>query len=200
MATTRLCTIVIGAVLALEAPAFADKGAFFEADAGMVFPVAGDEYNDNVDESFKFGLRIGTLTKFGGIDLGFDYTPYNDNVTPAFTDVDVQRFRLHIGARINHPIGRKATLFARFGAGLDLIHYKATAEIINFENSETDAGIALDVSAGVLFDLGKVKIGAKLGLPMAFHFNEDDPMDTQDADLEYNALDVDIAFVVSIPF
>jgi hypothetical protein len=195
--------IVIAAVLAVATPALADdKKGYLELDAGMAFPVAGDEYNDNVDSSFKLGLRVGGKTSFGGLDFGFDYTPYNDNVTPAFTDVDVQRFRLHFGARIDRPIGPKATLFARLGAGVDIIHYSARATILGmeFENSETDFGIALEASAGVLFDLGKVKIGAKIGLPMAFHFNDDDPAINDDADLEYTALDIDIAFVVQIPF
>lgn len=193
---------MIAAVLVAAAPAFADNKGYFEADAGMVFPVADDQYSDDVDTSFKLGLRLGGKTSFGGIDLGFDYTPYNDNVTPAFTDVDVQRFRIHVGARIERPIAPKVSLFARFGIGTDIIHYSARATVlgVDFEASETDFGLALEASAGVLFDLGKVQIGGKIGLPMAFHFNEDDPAVNDDADLEYTALDIDFAFVVRIPF
>jgi hypothetical protein len=193
---------VIGGLLAIGSPAFAD-GAFVEADVGLAVPLLDDDYEASVDESLKLGLRLGTTTKFGGLDIGFDFTPFNDNLTNAFlTDVDIQRFRFHVGARAIYPITPKARLFARFGAGIDLIHYSARGSVlgIDFEASETDVGIALEASGGVMFDVGKVQIGAKLGIPMAFHFEEDDPNDNQDADLKYTSVDLDLSFVIAIPF
>jgi hypothetical protein len=196
-------SIVLAVILAASAPAAAEPKAFVETDIGLAIPMAEENYSEDVDTSFKFGARIGTPTKFGAIDFGLDFTPFNDKINePFLTDLDVQRFRFHVGARFLHRIAPKAELFARFGAGIDLIHYKASGNILGFafEASETDLGIALEASAGILFDLGKVRIGGKLGLPMGFHFEEDDPDDNQDADLEYTSIDLDITFVLAVPF
>lgn len=187
-------------VAGLHAHAGADP--FFEADLGLVAPIADDDYETRVDESVKLGIRLGSRSGDRAFDVGVDATPYNDDLDNAITDVDVERYRFTFGARWEKPLGPKAHLFVRGAAGIDLIHYTATGTVfgVDFEFSETDVGIALEVSSGVLFDVGPVEIGAKLGIPFAFHFEEDDPNDQEDADLDYVGVDLDVAFVLAARF
>jgi len=189
------------AILIAGSSAAHAEGALFEADAGIAAPVGDDSYDRNVDNSFKLGARLGTRTSFGALDLGVDFTPYSDNLSNALIDVDIQRFRFLFGARWNHPISPKAHVFVRGAAGLDLIHYHASGTVlgITVDQSETDSGIGFEIDTGILFDVGKVQVGAKLGIPLGFHFNGDDPNDPADADLDYTAVDVDFAFVLNVP-
>jgi hypothetical protein len=86
---------------------------------------------------------------------------------------------------------------ARVSAGIDIIHYSAES-ILNTEQSETDIGPAVELGAGVLLDLHpRVSLGGWLALPIAVHFEEDDPGDPADADLEYTGIDFDIVFGVT---
>jgi hypothetical protein len=197
----RIGIAVIVAATMASSPAHAD-GAFFEGDLGLAVPIADDDYEASVDESLKLGLRLGTRTGSGGLDVGIDVTPYSDKLDNDFVDVDIERYRFMIGARYEKPVGAKARLFVRGAGGVDLIHYTAKGSFLGFDidASETDVGIALEVAGGVLFDVGKVQLGAKLGVPFAFHFEEDDPDDAEDADLDYVGVDFDLAFVVNIPF
>ncbi len=190
----------LGVVVAASSVAHAD-GALFEADAGIAAPIGDDSYDNNVDNSFKLGARLGTNTTFGALDVGVDFTPYSDNLSSALVDVDIQRFRFLFGARWKHPIAPKVHMFVRGAVGLDLIHYHASGSIgpIAVDQSETDAGIGLEIDTGILFDVGKVQLGAKLGLPIGMHFNGDDPNDPADADLDYTAVDIDFAFVLNVP-
>ncbi|MBA2541860.1 MAG: hypothetical protein H0V17_19605 [Deltaproteobacteria bacterium] len=197
----RIGIAVIAAGAMASSPAHAD-GAFFEGDVGLAVPIADDDYEASVDDSLKLGLRLGTRTGFGGLDLGIDVTPYSDDLDSGFADIDIERYRFQIGARYEKPVGAKARLFFRAAGGIDLLHYTAEGSILGvaFETSETDVGIALEVAGGVLFDVGKVQLGVKLGLPFAFHFDDDDPNDPEDADLEYTGVDLDLAFVVGVSF
>ncbi len=192
---------ILAGVAIVLASASARADGFFEADVGVATPLEDDDYDDTVDDSIKLGLRAGTATKFGGIDVSVDFTPYNDKLSDVF-DVDIQRYRFLIGARYQHPFSPKLRMFVRAAAGLDLLHYNASGSFlgIEFDNSETDAGIGLELSGGILFDLGKASLGVKLGLPVGMHFNEDDPNDQTDTDLDYTAVDLDFAVMVNVPF
>lgn len=175
---------------------------FFEADLGAAVPIADDDYDNNVSNSLKLGVRLGTATKFGGLDLSIDFTPFSDDLSSDAIDVSIQRYRFMLGGRYVHPITPKARFYVRAAGGLDLIHYNVSGSIIgiDIDQSETDAGIALQFDTGVLFDLGKVSVGARLGVPLAFHFNDDDPNDPNDADLSYTGVDIDFAFTLAVPF
>jgi len=198
---TRLATLAVLAVLCGRSVAHAD-GGFLEADVGVAAPIGGDQYDSDVGNSFKLGVRVGTTTKFGGLDVGADFTPYSDELSNNLINVDIERYRFLFGGRYVRALSPKARLFVRGAAGLDLIHYHASGSVIgiDFDNSETDAGIGFEISTGVLLDIGRVAVGAKLGLPFGFHFNGDDPNDPNDADLDYTAVDIDFAFVVAVPF
>ena len=190
--------VIVGLAL-VSTTARAD--GFIEGDVGIAVPIGDDDYDNSVDNSIKLGVRVGTATKFGGIDLSYDFTPYSDELSDLF-DVSIQRHRFLLGARYQQPINPKARFFVRAAGGLDLIHYNVSGSFlgVDVDNSETDAGIGLEFSGGVLFDIGKLSLGAKFGIPIAFHFNEDDPNDQTDADLDYTAVDFDFAFMVHVPF
>lgn len=189
----------IAALLVMaSAPAYAD-GAFFEGDVGLMTPIGDDEYETNIDEGLKLGLRLGTRTGPRALDVSFDFTPINDDL---FGNVDVQRFRFMVGGRYEYPLSAKAHLFVRGAAGIDLVHVSASGQIlgVEFDFSQTDVGLGLEVSGGVMFDVGKAQVGAKLGFPFAFHFDDDDPDDPDDTDLDYTGVDLDVAFVLGVRF
>ncbi|HEU0035211.1 MAG TPA: hypothetical protein VFQ53_31515 [Kofleriaceae bacterium] len=197
----RLAILAVPALLLIATEARAD-GLFAEVHAGIAIPVADDEYTDNADESFKLGARLGSGSATRAIDLAFDFTPVNDELSSAFATVDVSRYRIQLGGRVASKVAPNARLFGRVSAGVDLLRYHAYGSVlgVDFDQSETDAGLALEVEGGVIFDLGKVSLVAWLGVPMAFHFDDDDPNDATDADLEYTGIDLDLTAAVSIPF
>jgi hypothetical protein len=43
---------------------------------------------------------------------------------------------------------------------------------------------------------GNLYVGAHLAVPMAFHFDDDDPGDDGDFDFEYNGFDIDLLFTI----
>ncbi len=153
-------------------PAHAD-GTFFEADVGLMTPLGDDDYEQTIDESLKLGVRLGSRSGSRGLDVSVDFTPANDELDSAIAEVGIQRFRFMAGGRYEHPITPKARFFVRGAAGVDLVRVTASGEFLGqeFDNSETDGGLALEISSGVLFDVGKVQLGAKLGIPFAFHFD-----------------------------
>lgn len=189
-------TVVALALASLSATARAD-GTFVEGDLGFAAPIGDDEYDDVVDTSIKLAARIGSRSGTKAFDVSLDFTPVSDNVNNLLIDIDFQRYRLMFGARHEHLLGPKTRLVFRGAAGIDLV--RASGEVLGVEYGETDVGLALEVSAGVMFDVGsKAKLGGKLGLPMAFHFDDNDPDDPDDGDFEYTGIDLDFMFVLSV--
>jgi len=198
----RLARGSVGFVALLAGSQARADGAFFEGDLGIAAPIGDDDYETAVDSSLKFGLRVGTRTGSGGLDVGIDVTPFSDDLDSAITEVDIERYRFMLGGRYEKPVGPKARLFVRAAAGIDLVRVSVSGSIfgVEFDNSETDVGIGAEISGGVLFDVGPVQLGGKLGIPFAFHFDGDDPDDPEDTDLEYTGVDLDVAFVLGVKF
>ncbi|MGC4091324.1 MAG: outer membrane beta-barrel protein [Polyangiaceae bacterium] len=189
---------IAAAVILFSVPARAD-GTFFEGDVGLMSPIADDDYETAIDSSFKLGLRVGSGSAGRAFDVSYDFTPASDDINNAIADIDFQRHRVMFGARYVHPINPKANFFLRGAIGLDLI--RETGTVLGQDFSETDLGLGLEVHAGVLFDLSpKLSIGGKLGIPFAFHFDDDDPDDPDDSDLEYTGVDLDVAFLLNVKF
>src|SRR5690606_17196734 len=97
-------------------------------------------------------------------------------------DTSAQRYRILVGAPHHVPVG-KAALFVRMGAGVDIAHASVFGTVlgVDYEYSDTDPGIAAEAGLGVRVPLGgKLYAGAHFALPMAFHFDEDDPGDDTD--------------------
>lgn len=183
-------------VVGLGSVAHAD--GFFEVVTGLAIPVADDDYEDYTDETFKLGVRAGTETsKRGGLELGLDWTPYENDGNDVLT-VSFNRFRALIGGRFGSRIGTRARAFGRIAAGADIVHGSAKFMLLGLESetSDTDVGLALEFGGGVAFDVGKVSLGFQLAVPLAFHFSEDDPADNADIAFDYTGVDIDLlAFV-----
>jgi hypothetical protein len=187
----------------LVAPGTAVAEGFLEGNLGLAVPFEDGDYEQATDESFKFGVRAGVLNESRGFDLSFDYTPVNDQLDSDLFDIEVgiSRFRIMAGGRFAVKLDRRINLVARVAAGTDIVRFKATGNVLGteFERTETDVGLALEVGGGFMFDVTpKVALGAWLGVPFAFHFEEDDPDDNTDADLEYTGIDLDVMFVATI--
>jgi hypothetical protein len=195
-------TLIIASLLV---PGTAAAEGFLEGHLGLAVPFEDGDYENATDESFKFGIRAGALMGNRGFDLAFDYTPVNDNLDSDFLnlDVGVSRFRILAGGRFGTRVAPKVNIVARVAAGTDIVRYKATGMLLGteFEQSETDVGIALELAGGFMVDVTPtLALGGWLGVPMAFHFEEDDPDDNMDADLDYAGFDIDVTFVATLKF
>ena len=206
MCKTAIVTILL---LALPATAHAEK-SFFEVVGGLSVPVGGSEgdagleYGDTVDESLKLGLRAGAFgAGKAGFEVALDWTPYNDELDSSFADVSLHRFRLQGGVRVGGKAAEKVMVFGRFLLGADIVRLDSRVEIPiigTFEFDETDVGLALEIGGGVIVNLGSVALGGQIALPIAMHFDDDDPMDNEDGDFDYTAYDLDILFTVASTF
>lgn len=192
----RTAAFAAAALLALAVPraAAADTG-FAEVIAGIAKPMADDDYEDFVDESFKLGLRFGAFAagerNRAGIELAVDWTPVNHDLNDGgLADIDMSRFRALAGVRLVAPIGPKGVVFGRAGAGVDYVTYEGTFLGVTIDDDDT--GLALEVGGGVLFDLGGFAIGAQLAVPMAFH-DSDNSADWDD----YSGYDLDLLFTLA---
>jgi hypothetical protein len=202
----RIITIVSLGILAVPVAARADS--FGEVVAGVAIPLGDEDYSDVVDESFKLGLRGGTLPTGGiGLEGGIDWTAINDDIGGEVFgqsfDVAWNRFRILAGARVGKITGGDTPVyvFGRAAAGVDLVHVSVTAEVLGVESedSETDAGLALEVGGGALVSIGSVALGAQVAVPMGFHF-EDDDGDDSTIDHDYTSYDLDILATVATSF
>lgn len=209
---TGTMALLAAASLAGAAGTAAAETGYFEGVVGLAVPIAdlnddsnSLDYDTAFDESLKLGVRAGSGTGPSAFELTLDFTPLNNDISFGFPggslDVDVLRFRALAGLRHRTAVGkgRGVVVFGRVGAGLDVLHYGASGSFlgIEYERSETDPGLALEVGGGVAVRLGgKLYLGGQLALPMAFHFDDDDPNDAEDADLEYGGVDLDLLFTV----
>jgi hypothetical protein len=174
---------------------------YFEGVAGLSIPVGDEDWDDFADESLKFGLRAGGGAGLTALELSGDIMLVNpDSVVDDLPgDFSAQRYRVLIGARHRVQAG-KATIFVRGGAGVDVFHYSASGQIfgVEFEQSETDPGIAAELGGGFTIPFGNLYLGGQMAMPLAFHFDDDDPNDDEDADLEYSAYDIDLLFTIGM--
>ncbi len=171
-----------------------------EVAAGGALPLADDDYTDVVDNSVKFAARAASVGDRGvGVELGLDVTPVSLETSQFFgLEASAWRFRGLVGARGQAPLGAKAVGFVRGGAGVDVARYAVTGSLLgqSIDNSETDVGLALELGGGVGVRVGGALISAQLALPIAMHFDDDDPNDATDFDLEYTGIDLDFLFAV----
>lgn len=197
-ALTLPIAAAIAAVAASAAAARAD--GLVELAAGGAIPLAEDDYTDAVDNSVKFALHAASVGERGvGVDLGLDVTPVSLETSQFFgLEASAWRFRGLVGARGQWPLGAQAVGFVRGGAGVDVARYAVSGSLLgqSVDNSETDVGLALEVGGGVGVRLGGVLLSAQLALPIALHFDDDDPNDPEDFDLEYTGVDLDFLFAV----
>ncbi len=171
---------------------------YVEGIVGLAIPVGDDDYDGFADESLKLGMRAGGGAGPTALELALDFTPVNPEAETGLLDISVQRYRMLVAARHRVPAG-PGTVFLRAGLGVDVLHYSASRSIfgVMFEASETDPGIAAEVGGGITVPVGgKLYVGGHFALPMAFHFDDDDPMDPEDTDLEYTGYDIDLLLTI----
>ena len=194
--TISVLTIAI-ATTAAAGTAAAD--GYFEGVVGLAVPVADDDYDNFADESLKFGLRAGGGAGPTALELTGDFTLVNPEYEGNdLLSISAQRYRVLVGARHRVPVG-KATLFVRLGAGIDLTHATASGTIlgVDYESSDTDPGIAGEVGGGMIVPLGgKLYVGGHFAVPLAFHFDEDDPNQNDDIYFDYTGVDIDLLFTI----
>lgn len=187
------------AIATTAAPQVAAADGYAEAVVGLAVPVADDDYDNYADDSLKLGLRAGGGGGPTQLELTGDFTL----VSPEFEgndllDSSAQRYRILVGARHHVPVG-KASLFVRLGAGVDIAHASVFGTVlgVDYEVSDTDPGIAAEAGIGVRVPLGgKLYVGGHFAVPMAFHFDEDDPQDNDDVYFDYTGIDLDLLFTI----
>jgi opacity protein-like surface antigen len=185
-------------------PMLASADGWVEVVVGAAVPVADSDYTDRVDNSPTAGLRVGGDRDGVGAEVAIDYTPIDIHGSSTFAGVEFSAWRTRalVAARVIRPIGRKAVVFARAGAGVDLANISASGSFlgVNVDQSETDTGLALEVGVGIGVTLDPVLLGVQLGVPIGLHFNDDDPNDPNDFDFEYTAVDLQVLFAVGTRF
>lgn len=197
MMSKQLRSAALAAAAILGTAGSAAAEGYIEGVVGAAVPLEEEDYADAVDEGLKLGIRGGSGLGPGAFEVTVDYTAFGgfELLGSAY---DFTRYRALVGGR--HRIGLddagKAALLVRVGVGVDVMALTVTNDVFDFERTETDAGIAAEVGTGFVVSLGKVYVGGHLAVPMAFHFDEDDPDDPDDSDVEYNAFDLDVLFTV----
>jgi hypothetical protein len=193
--------LALALVLVIGAPAVARADGHLEGVFGIVSPLEDDDYDAAVDTSVKIGLGYHSGVRPVGLDLRIDITPFSDDV--PLVDASFFRARFLAGIRGSTPIGARIEMYGRAAAGLDLLHAEISGEVfgVRFENDDLDPGLALEGAFGISGRVGqKLRLGGQIAIPLAFHFDEDDPADNEDIDLEYTGIDLDILLTLGSSF
>lgn len=186
-------TLLASLALLVAAPAAAHADGFLEFAGGIAQPIAEDEYEDAFDTHLQFGVRAGSIGDASGrtalgFELGFNYSPLNDEI--PIDNVSVHRFRFTGGLRLQQPVADNAVLVARLAAGIQ--HVRASWELIGIEESLDDTGLVIDPGLGILAGAGDISLGAFVGMPVAF-VDETEGF----VDLDFTTVDLDLLFVLS---
>lgn len=186
-------TLLASMALLVAAPAAAYADGFIEFAGGIAQPIAEDEYEDAYDTHLQFGLRAGSIGDASGraalgFELGFNYSPLNDEY--PIDDVSVHRFRFTGGLRVQQPVADNAVLVARLAAGIQ--HVRARWEVLGFEGSLDDTGLVIDPGVGILAGAGDISLGAFVGMPVAFLDESEDGVTA-----DFTTVDLDLLFVLS---
>lgn len=186
-------TLACLAVLVLATPAHADS--FVDLFGGISIPVAEEDWTDTVETSPKLGVRVGAFPNNAGVYVGADWMPVNtDYQDNAFADVSAHRFRLMAGAIFHQNLSNTLAANFRGGVGADIGYVSVSGEAfgVRYEDSETDTGFGFELAGGIWAKFGNMEIGGDVQLPVAMH--DDD--NTDDIDLDYTSIDIELLFGV----
>jgi hypothetical protein len=185
----------------LGSPAQARADSFFEIGGGIAIPMADDDWTDAVETSPKLTVKAGAVPGTIGGAVSFDWTPVNTDAQGfssgiASADVSAHRFRILANLLFHMPVQKKLHFEGRAGIGVDIAHASVSGDVlgVNFESSDTDAGLGLEVGAGMWFDVGSVQVGAQVALPVAMHDHQAD--NTGEITFDYTSYDFDLLFGV----
>jgi opacity protein-like surface antigen len=190
--------IAVGLFLAHDAKAQGRGTSYAELVAGIAMPLGEDDYENLIDNSPKFGVRIGWLglgrDSRAGLELGLDYTPVDNDVDELpGVEADVGRLRVLAGARIAWRLQAGSALFVRGGVGVDHVSAELTGGALGISvTAEGEStGLALEAGAGVMFAVSRsAYLGLQLAIPVAIHDDEPDADDDL-LDLDYTGYDLD---------
>jgi hypothetical protein len=185
----------------LASPGRAHADNFFEISGGIAIPMANDNWTNTVETSPKLSVKAGAVPgKIGGA-LSFDWTPETTDEEGFSTgvgsaDISAHRFRILANVLFQLPVQRKLHFEGRAGIGVDIAHASVSGDVlgVNFDTSDTDAGLALEVGAGMWFDLSSVQVGAQVALPIGMHDHQADSND--ELTFDYTSYDFDLLFGV----
>jgi hypothetical protein len=186
---------IVFAILLVSSRAWAD--GFAELDGALAIPLANKDWTNAVDTSLSLGARAGGGGPVGGIFM-FDWAPLSSNVAAT----DLNRFRIQGGVYIQNRVAPKVAIRGRFTAGIDIIHSHTEIDIPivgRVSGSDTDVGLALEPGGGAWFDLGSVKLGVELGLPISYHSKKGNPNNPAN-DAKYDYTSVDLTIVGGVRF
>ncbi|NVB83325.1 MAG: outer membrane beta-barrel protein [Kofleriaceae bacterium] len=185
----------------LAAPGQAHAGGFFEIGGGIAIPMADDNWTDAVETSPKLTVKAGSVPGKVGGAVSFDWTPENTDAQGfsngiGNADISANRFRILANLLFQVPVQKKLHFEGRAGIGVDIAHASVSGSVlgVNFDTSDTDAGLGLEVGAGMWFDVGSVQVGAQVALPIAMHNHKADNND--EITFDYTSYDFDLLFGV----
>ncbi len=202
VAIAALVTLV-GAV----APAYAGTNGVAEAGVGVALPVADGGYRKDYAASPTVWLAGVYLPRYAsrvfGVELGFEWTPFNNDgykaPNAAATQTDFTRFRLQVGGRYFRPLAPKLTGFARALAGVDIFSWTQTGRVgaVAFEATDADLGVALELGAGVMYQISSFTVGAQAAVPIGLHNQK-----VYDANVEinHNAFDFELRLTIGTSY
>jgi hypothetical protein len=172
-------------------------GGFLELVLGPTLVQGDDDYENVVDDSFKLGLRGGSMGRSAGIEIGIDWNDLDPPDVPLLdTYFEAHRFRFLIGGRGGAYFGR-VQVFGRLAIGADYV--TASVDSPLGDNEESDLGFALELGGGAVFHLGGFYLGGQIAIPMAFH-SEDDDEDNEDLGLDYTSTEIDLLLTGGLRF
>lgn len=158
-------------------------GFMMDFVTGVSVPVAGSDYKNFADASFKMGVRIGAVLylsdrfaiapegEFDFIPVEPDKSDFPSSQGTINVSTSIYRERGLFGARyvFNFGIG---SVYLRTMIGVDHIGGTTSASVGGFGGS-TDfgsTGFTLEPGAGVQFNIVRhLVVGFTSGLPIAFH-------------------------------
>jgi hypothetical protein len=159
-------------VMALLVPQRASAEPFIDLGAGLVVPLAEEDWTDFVDASAILSVRGGAITSPSlGFMASLDYSPFSEDVR----NVDVSRVRLMGHVMFVSQRSSKMMMTGRIGAGIDNVKLKV--EIFgNVAAEDSDTGFALEGAIGGWFAVSpSVFLGIEGAVPIAYHSDDDNP-------------------------
>jgi hypothetical protein len=200
--------VVLGALaLAAGRPARADVQGYGEVVAGFLVPAGDGDYRDAIAPSLKIGMRAGYLPNLGprrlrwGFELAFDYSRLRDDVVDTSEGAfSFFRIRGMFGTRAIYQYKPGWHVFGRALVGVDMFSTEVDGIALGtrYTDSDVDVGLALELSGGLLVNMGKVALGAQLGIPVGVQF-DDGVNDVTAYDAAFVSVDIDLLFTLAFP-
>ncbi len=199
------CAVFFGGVATTLHASTAHAERFAEIAAGIAQPLDDDDYDAAVDTSFELGLRLGSYGDDDegpllGFEIGLGWSPLhleNSEINVPGTDVgadfSANRFRGTGGLRVATRPTANLLIAGRLAAGVEYVTLNTQVDIVDYDETEDSWGFLIDPGVVFAFEHGNTILGAQLGLPIAFHSE-----DNGDSNLDYQSWDLNLLFVLGV--